>query len=208
MGATAKLAEEAYSNEFPVHQVTLSTFYIGRTEVTQELWQAVMGNNPGVIPGPTLPVNKVSWNDCQQFITKLNALTGKQFRLPTESEWEFAARGGVRSRDYKYSGSDVIDVVAWYDGNAGASYCVEVGLKTPNELGLCDMSGNVLEWCDSYFGGYPSSPQTNPQGPSSGTYRIYRGGCWYLPSDYARVSCRLASQPDWTSSIIGFRLAL
>ena len=167
-----------------------------------------MGTNPGVIPGPTLPITKVSWNDCQQFISKLNALTGKQFRLPTESEWEFAARGGVKSCGYKYAGSNDLASVAWFAENAGASYCMEVGLKSPNELGLHDMSGNVSEWCDTYWGGYPSTAQTNPQGPTSGSYKIYRGGSWYLESNYCRVSCRCATTPDKATSLIGLRLAL
>ena len=208
MGATGNLADEAYSDEFPVHQVTLSSYYMGKTEVTQELWQAVMGNNPGVIPGVTLPVNQVSWDDCQQFIAALNALTGKQFRLPTEAEWEFAARGGVKGHDYVYAGSDDIASVAWYKDNAVSSFSMEVGIKAPNELGLYDMSGNVFEWCDSYWGEYPSDAQTNPQGPSSGTYRVYRGGCWYLEPIYCRVSCRTAGTPDTSSSLLGLRLAL
>lgn len=208
MGATASQADEASSNEFPVHQVTISSFYMGKTEVTQELWLAVMGNNPGVIPGATLPVTQVSWDECQQFIAELNTLTGKQFRLPTEAEWEFAARGGIYSHDYKYAGSDDIASVAWYEDNAVSSFCMEVGLKKPNELGLYDMSGNVFEWCDTYWGGYSTAAQTDPQGPSTGTYRVYRGGCWYLESGYCRVSCRTAGTPDKTSSLLGLRLAL
>ena len=208
MGATASQTGEAASNESPVHQVTLSSFYMGKTEVTQELWQAVMGNNPSVIRGATLPVYSVSWDDCQQFIANLNALTGKQFRLPTEAEWEFAARGGVKSHDYKYAGSDDIGAVAWYDANAVASYSMEVGLKASNELGLYDMSGNVFEWCDTYWHGYSSAAQTDPQGPSTGTYRVYRGGSWYSESSRCRVSYRGAATPDKTSTILGLRLAL
>ncbi len=208
MGATPEQGEEASSNEKPVHQVTLSSFYIGSTEVTQELWQAIMGNNPSVIPGCTLPVNRVSWDDCQQFITKLNTLTGKQFRLPTESEWEFAARGGVKSAGYKYAGSNVLASVGWYDENAWASYCMEVGLKAPNELGLYDMSGNVSEWCATYWGGYSSTAQTDPQGPTSGTYRIYRGGSWYIEANNCRVARRMGTTPEKATSLIGLRLAL
>ena len=208
MGATAEQGTEVAEDEFPVHQVTLSSFYIGTTEVTQELWQAVMGTNPGVIPGPTLPVNKVSWDDCQLFIAKLNTLTGKQFRLPTESEWEFAARGGVKSRGYKYAGSNDLAAVAWYGENAGASFCMEVGLKAPNELGLYDMSGNVSEWCSTYWADYLSTAQTNPQDPVTGTHRLCRGGNWYFESDYCRVSNRTYSTPDNATSIIGLRLAL
>lgn len=208
MGATSEQGNDALSNESPVHQVTLSTFYIGSTEVTQELWHAVMGTNPGVIPGPTLPITRVSWNDCQQFISKLNTLTGKQFRLPTESEWEFSARGGIKSRGYKYSGSNDLASVGWFDENAGASYCMEVGLRSPNELGLYDMSGNVSEWCDTYLAMYTSEPQTNPQGPTTGIYRIYRGGSWYLGSNNCRVSSRSWTTPDKATSLIGLRLAM
>ena len=208
MGATASQTGEAASNESPVHQVTLSSFYIGKTEVTQELWQAVMGSNPCAIRGVTLPVYSVSWDDCQQFIANLNALTGKQFRLPTEAQWEFAARGGVKGHDYKYAGSDDVGAVAWYDENAVSSFTMEVGLKAPNELGLYDMSGNVFEWCDTYWHGYTSAAQTDPQGPSTGTYRVYRGGSWYTESSRCRVSSRGGGTPDKTSTIIGLRLAL
>ena len=208
MGATEEQGAGVSSNEKPVHQVTLSTFYIGSTEVTQELWQAVMGNYPSVILGPTLPVNKVSWDDCQQFIAKLNTLTGKQFRLPTESEWEFAARGGVKSAGYKYAGNNDLASVGWYEENAGDSFGMEVGLRAPNELGLYDMSGNVCEWCATYWGGYPSSAQTDPQGPTSGTYRVYRGGSWYYNASFCRVARRYGATPDYLSSLIGLRLAL
>lgn len=208
MGATSEQGSDYYSNERPVHQVTLSDYYIGETEVTQELWQAVMGTNPSYFSGSNqLPVECVSWNDCQEFIKKLNSLTGEQFRLPTEAEWEFAARGGTASKGYKYSGSDTIGDVAWYDGNSN-SKTHEVGTKTPNELGLFDMSGNVWEWCQDWYGSYGSAAQTNPTGPSSGSYRVDRGGGWHSVARYCRVSHRVGNSPSNWGDVLGLRLAL
>ena len=156
---------DADDDERPVHSVTLSSYSIGETEVTQALWTAVMGSNPSNFKGNNLPVEKVSWNDCQTFIRKLNDLTGENFRLPTEAEWEFAARGGNRSRGYKYSGSDNLGDVAWYTDNSGDKTHA-VKSKSPNELGIYDMSGNVWERCSDIFGDYHDSPQTNPKGHS------------------------------------------
>lgn len=204
---------EAYSGERPRHQVTLSSFAIGQTEVTQELWQAVMGSNPSYFNGGSYgtnlrrPVEEVSWNDCQDFFVKLNAITGKKFRLPTEAEWEFAARGGNNSRGYKYSGSNTLGDVAWYDGNSN-SVTHESGTKTPNELGLYDMSGNVWEWCQDWYGDYSSIAQTNPTGPSSGSYRVGRGGGWGGSSGRCRVSDRSDGAPGDRSINLGLRLAL
>ena len=195
------------SNEKPVHQVTLSDFYIGQTEVTQELWEAVMGANPSYWKGPKLPVEKVSWSDCQTFITKLNTLTGQKFRLPTEAEWEYAARGGNQSKGYTYSGSDNIDDVAWYSSNSG-SKTHDVATKAPNELGIYDMSGNVWEWCQDLYGSYSSGSQTNPQGPSSGSYRVCRGGGWYGNATNCRCANRSSRSPSNTGDNLGFRLAL
>ncbi len=144
MGATAELESDALGGEKPTHRVTLSSYMIGETEVTQELWQAVMGGNPSLHKGARNPVEWVSWNDCQEFIDKLNRLTGRKFGLPTEAQWEYAARGGNRSKGYKYSGSNNIDELAWYDGNSGTHL---VATKKPNELGIYDMSGNLWEWC-------------------------------------------------------------
>ena len=146
MGATSEQEADDWDREKPVHSVTLSSYYIGKTEVTLELWEAVMGLNPNFFEGTNLPVESVSWNYCQTFVTKLNELTGKNFRLPTEAEWEFACRGGNNSRGYKYSGSNYIDNVAWYDGNSGGE-THPVATKSSNELGIYDMSGNVWEWC-------------------------------------------------------------
>ena len=160
---------DAYSNESPVHDVTLSSYYIGETEVTQELWEAVMGSNPSYYSGyPQRPVEYVSLNDCQEFITKLNQLTGKNFRLPTEAEWEYAARGGNKSKGYKYSGSNTIDNVAWYTSNSG-SETHDVKTKQANELGIYDMSGNVYEWCQDWYDSYSSGSQTDPTGPTGPT---------------------------------------
>ena len=188
MGATSEQGSEI-SDEKPVHSVTLSGYYIGKTEVTQALWQAVMGSNPSYFEGDDLPVEQVSWDDCQEFIRKLNSLTGQNFRLPTEAEWEFACRGGNNSRGYKYSGSNYIDNVAWYDGNSGDK-THPVATKSPNELGIYDMSGNVWEWCADWYGDYSSGRQTNPKGPYGGSRRVYRGGCWFSYAGGCRSSFR------------------
>lgn len=207
MGGTSEQGSDAYGDEKPTHSVTLSDYMIGETEVTQELWRAVMGSNPSYFSGTDLPVEKVSWNDCQTFITKLNQLTGKKFRLPTEAEWEYAARGGNKSRGYKYAGSNTLSDVAWYSNNS-SSKTHPVKQKQANELGLYDMSGNVWEWCQDWFGTYSSSAQTNPTGPASGSYRVYRGGSWYGSARYCRVSHRGSNTPTDYYSNLGLRLAL
>ena len=198
---------DSYGDESPVHQVTLSDYYIGETVVTQELWETVMGSNPSHFKDAKNPVENVSWNDCQEFIKKLNALTGKEFRLPTEAEWEYAARGGNKSKGYKYAGSNIIGDVAWYDDYSSSSTHA-VGIKSPNELGLYDMSGNVWEWCSDWWDNYPSSPQTNPTGPTSGSYRVYRGGSWNYIDECCRVSCHSFNYPDCRNDDIGLRLVL
>ncbi len=232
-------------DEKPVHEVRLNNFSIGQTEVTQELWEAVMGTNPSRFKGNSLPVECVSWNDCQTFIQKLNQLTGKQFRLPTEAEWEFAARGGTTTS--LYNGQDIIisgknnspnlDPLAWYGGNCGRNYTTSegcdvsngydisgwserqypdtkggthpVGKKEPNAFGLYDMLGNVWEWCQDWYGSdyYSSSVVNNPTGPTSGSYRVYRGGSWFGNATYCRVSHRSGITPTNTFSYLGFRLA-
>lgn len=194
-------------DERPVHSVTLSTYYIGETEVTQELWQAVMGSNPSRFTGSQRPVEQVSWNDCQEFIEQLNALTGKNFRLPTEAEWEYAARGGNKSKGYTYSGSNDVDAVAWYSDNSESS-THEVKGKLPNELGLYDMSGNVWEWCNDWYGAYNSLSQTNPIGPIAGGYRVCCGGCWSYYVVDCRLSNRYNSLPSGGNSNTGLRLVL
>lgn len=205
MGATSEQGSEI-SDEKPVRSVTLSGYYIGKTEVTQALWQAVMGSNPSYFEGDDLPVEQVSWDDCQEFIRKLNSLTGQNFRLPTEAEWEFACRGGNNSRGYKYSGSNYIDNVAWYDGNSGDK-THPVATKSPNELGIYDMSGNVWEWCADWYGDYSSGRQTNPKGPYGGSYRVFRGGSWYDIARFCRSSHRNYYFPT-CRYFLGLRLAL
>ena len=208
MGATSEQGSDAFDSEKPAHRVTLSGFYIGKYEVTQSLWRAVMGSNPSSTKGDNGPVTDVSWNICQEFLRRLNSLTGKNFRLPTEAEWEYAARGGNRSRGYKYSGSDNLGEVAWYDGNSGGGIR-DVGTKRPNELGIYDMSGNVYEWCQDWYGSYSNLSQTNPTGPSSGSRRVIRGGSWHYFAWDCRSSLRFSITPGHSSdSDLGVRLAL
>ena len=202
----------------PVHQVTLSSYGIGQTEVTQQLWTAVMGYNPcdvGFI-NPQGPVGSMSWDECMEFISRLNQLTGLNFRLPTEAEWEFAARGGNRSKHYRYSGSHYLKEVAWYRDNAdnyqggGLHGPQTVALLLPNELGLYDMSGNVSELCQDWYGPYSAEPQTNPTGPASGDKRVTRGGSFA----HGRDECCCASRdhtytwPFEGGNLLGFRLAM
>ena len=207
MGATSEM-KDPYSDEKPVHQVTLTNdYYMGKYEVTQALWQAVMGSNPSNFKGDNLPVETVNWNDCQEFISKLNSLTGRKFRLPTEAEWEYAARGGKKSRGYQYSGSRKISDVAWYEGNS-RSKTHPVGRKQANELGIYDMSGNVWEWCSDWYSSYSSSSQTNPTGSDSGAKRVRRGGSWCYIARICRSSYRYGDAPDCRGRYLGLRLAL
>ena len=198
---------EAFENEKPVHQVKLSSYYIGETEVTQELWQAVMGSNPSKFKKAKRPVEQVNWEDCQEFIRKLSQMTGRKFRLPTEAEWEFAARGGVMSRSYKYSGGNNVDDVAWYAGNSGYK-AHPVKTKQANELGLYDMSGNVDEWCNDWYGRYSNGSLTNPTGLEGGTGRVGRGGSWIRSARSCRVSHRNYNDPTYRDSNLGLRLVL
>ena len=207
MGATPEQGSDADSEEKPAHKVTLSSFSIGKYEVTQEEWQAVMGNNPSYFKGAKRPVEQVSWDECQIFIQKLNSMTGKRFRLPTEAEWEYAARDGNKNIGYKYAGGDNLDRVAWYSSNSGF-YSHDVGQKYPNKLGLYDMSGNVWEWCQDWYGSYSSNNEANPSGPSSGPYHVYRGGSWGGASGACRVSFRSISSPGSSSFVLGLRIAL
>ena len=207
MGATSEQGSDAYYDERPVHDVTLGSYYIGKTQVTQALWKAVMGSTLSYFKGDDLPVECVSWNDCQKFITKLNRLTGKNFRLPTEAEWEFACRGGNKSKGYKYSGSNNIADVAWYDENS-VYQTYPVGTKAPNELGIYDMSGNVYEWCADWYSDYSSHAQTNPVGPTSGSSRMIRGGSWSDDARDCRSSNRYCNIPSGCCSDLGLRLAL
>lgn len=207
MGAMSDQDGEAKYDEKPAHQVTLSTYSIGETEVTQELWEAVMGSNPSEFKGAKRPVEHVSWKDCQNFIKKLNEKTKQNFRLPTEAEWEYAARGGSRSQGYKYSGSNSHSDVAWCtDNSKGKTHNVRE--KQSNELGLYDMSGNVFEWCQDWYGNYSRSSQTNPKGSGSGTDHVRRGGGWNRDAERCRSSSRSCSHPDVHTSFLGLRLAL
>jgi surface protein len=217
-------SNDSYSNQQPVHNVTLSSFSIGQTEVTQQLWYAVMGQKPTADGeqwsttnglGDQYPAYDVSWNDIQEFITKLNQLTGQQFRLPTEAEWEFAARGGNSSKGYTYAGSNTIGDVAWYWDNIPsqssdtAGYGAQpVGTKQANELGLYDMSGNVSEWCQDWYGSYSSEAQTNPTGPDTGTYPVVRYGSWKHYATFCTVAYRNYDAPKHRFFLTGFRLAL
>ena len=207
MGATSEQGSDAFDDEKPTHSVTLSSYYICKYEVTQALWRAVMGSNSSKFKGDNLPVENVSWNDCQTFIKRLNSYTGRNFRLPTEAEWEFAARGGNYSRHYKYSGSNYIGDVAWYTDNSG-SRTHPVGTKQANELGLYDMSGNVWEWCSDWYGSYSSYSQTDPTGPNSGSYRMGHGGGWPDGTRICRTSNRSYDTPDGSSNSLGLRLVL
>ncbi len=225
MGATAEQGGDIYGNEKPAHEVSLRSYMIGETEVTYALWEAVMGAPfPSLIPQK--PIDLVSWDKCHEFIKNLSLYTGRTFRLPTEAEWEYAARGGRKSKHYKYSGSNTYSEVAWMWENSGdnplsgeweldklnnnncATHSVKG--KAPNELGLYDMSGNVWEWCedwyDSYY--YESSPRFYPKGPATGTERVIRGGSYCDDSRNCRVSARDYEKPDGLSICVGFRLAL
>ena len=201
MGATSEQGSDAYDEEKPAHKETVSDFMIGETPVTQELWQAVMGSNPSDFTGDMQrPVECVSWDDCQAFIRKLNQLTGQNFRLPSEAEWEYAARGGNRSKGCKYAGSNDVDTVAWYNGNSNRT-THPVKTKQPNELGIYDMSGNVWEWCqDKWCDDYNS--------PRDSGYRVLRGGSWSRNARFVRVSYRNLISPGNRYNADGLRLAL
>ena len=207
MGATAEM-KDPWKEEKPTHQVTLTNdYYIGKYEVTQALWKAVMGKNPSFFKGDNLPVEQVSWDDCQEFISKLNRITGKMFRLPTEAEWEYAARGGNNSRGYQYSGSNNVLDVAWVRDNS-EKVTHAVGTKQPNELGIYDMSGNVWEWCQDWFGEYNNFSQVNPTGANSGSERVHRGGGRILHAWFCHSSCRFSYTPGTCDSDLGLRLVL
>ena len=238
MGCTAEQGGDCFEWESPAHEVTLSSFSIGKYEVTQAQWLAVMGNWPGDTPssfygtGDNYPAYWVSWNDivgtsgasevingityyANGFIYKLNQLTGKKYRLPTEAEWEFAARGGDKSQGYTYSGSNTIDDVAWYWDNipsqdyGNPGYGTQpIGTKAPNELGIYDMSGNVLEWCSDWYGDYTTGAKTNPTGPATSSGRVVRGGGWSGGAASCRVAFRGSGNPGGRDGGVGFRLAL
>lgn len=202
------------ANNPDTHKVSLASFFIGRYEVTQEEWEEVMEYNPSHFIGAKHPVDNINWNDCQEFIHRLNTITGMSFRLPTEAEWEFAAIGGVQSKGFKYIGSDTIDEIGWYaemnwkkGGTTPEGGTRPVGRKVPNELGLYDMFGNVFEWCKDWFDDYSLTDQTNPQGPSSGFSRVLRGGSWNR-CRFVDPTDRNCSLPWCREDHYGFRLAL
>ena len=198
-----------YNDNEPRHIVNVDPFFISRFELTQDIWEIVMGYNPSFFKGSDLPVENVSWNEALIFINKLNLLTGMDFRLPTEAEWEYAARGGKYSLDYTFSGSDFVKGVAWYkDNSKNATH--EVGRKRPNELGIYDMSGNVAEWCfDFYeFDYYKRCPKDNPSGPRTGVNKVNRGGSWVMEDIYQDVRVRNVASPDERNPSLGIRLAM
>lgn len=199
--------ESAYEVESPVHSVTVDGFYIGKFEVTQVQWENAMGNNPSTNKGDNFPVETVTWDEVQEFISLLNAETGLEYRLPTEAEWEYAARGGKLSGNYKYSGTPIVGACAWYYSNSqGTPH--EVGLKEPNELGLFDMSGNVREWCEDWFDYYPSDDVSNPHGPVAGSGKVNRGGSWTTPAVNCRNTYRQTNYKYESAQDLGFRLVL
>ena len=208
MGATSEQGSDALDNEKPVHTVTLEGFYMGETEITQAQWYAVMGMNPSSFnKGDNYPVENVSWNEAVLFCEMLSQKTGRNYVLPTEAQWEYAARGGKYSKGTKYAGSNTINEVAWYTGNSNST-THPVAQKEPNELGLYDMSGNVWEWCLDWYGSYSSSSATNPTGPSTGSYRVLRGGSCYFDAVYCRVSNRYNEGPNYRYYGYGFRVVV
>jgi len=210
-------------DEKPVHTITISDYYIGKYEVTQKEWKEVMGNNPSYFKGDNLPVEKVSWYDAVEFCNKKSKKEGltpcysgsgkntkcsfsaNGYRLPTEAEWEYAARGGNKSKGYKYSGSNNVDDVAWYFAHS-SNQTHSVGTKKPNKLGIYDMSGNIWEWCNDWYGSYRSNSQTNPRGYSSGSFRVDRGGSWRYRAECCCVAYRDYHIPGYVSDRLGFRL--
>jgi len=216
MGATPEQGDEAYDMEKPAHKVQLDDFYIGKYEVTQGLWKAVMGGKPtdydagwhGYGEGDDYPAYKISWNDCQEFIKNLNEITGENFRLPYEAEWEYAARGGNKSKGYKYSGSNEVGDVSWCVRNVTDSKTRPVGMKLPNELGIYDMSGNVWEWCQDWYGFYDDKMEKNPKGKLRGNNKVLRGGSWSRGARLSRVSNRGYNRTDVRLSFNGMRLVL
>jgi len=207
MGADST-SEKAKYYEKPAHRVTLNGFYISKYEVTQRIWEIVTGKNPSKFQGDDLPVEYVSWNEVCNFIKKLNKITGLKFRLPSEAEWEYAARGGKYSRNFQYSGSNFIFNVAWTGYSACKKKTHPVGLKRPNELGIYDMSGNVMEWCQDWFYTYDSIAVSNPKGKETGLRKVLRGGSWANRVETCRITSRSCCKIDDHKRNCGFRLAM
>ncbi|MCL2072544.1 MAG: SUMF1/EgtB/PvdO family nonheme iron enzyme [Marinilabiliaceae bacterium] len=199
--------EKCNENEDQHPFVTLSDFSISKYPITQAQWVSIMGDNPSWFDGDNLPVECVSWNDVQEFIERLNLITGKRYRLPTEAEWEYAARGGNQSSTYFYSGSDEIEDVAWYLFNSNRT-THPVGFKLPNILGIYDMSGNVWEWCSDWYADYSSENSTDPTGPQTGNQKVFRGGSWWVDTQFVNVLYRNSGQPEYKNFDLGFRLLL
>lgn len=208
MGASLQEGGEN-EDEQVLHNVTLGSFYICETQVTQKQWNTIMGNNPSKIKYDNYPVTNVSWYDCQNFIKKLNEITGLKFRLPTEAEWEFAARGGQKGKHngYKYSGGNTITNIMWYSNNS-ENHPHEVSLKQSNELGVFDMSGNIWEWCSDWYENYDTMQTFNPQGPIDGKEKVCRGGSFMSEAKECRVSIREKDNPNEESEDVGFRLVI
>ncbi len=206
MGATYEQEEFANKNAYPIHEVRLKNYMIGETEVTQKLWKAVM-NTTCYYEDDNIPIQYITWYECKKFISKLNTITGLHFRLPTEAEWEYAARGGQKSAGDRYSGGDVCDEVCWYTQNYNHLDCHPVKKKKANELKLYDMSGNVMEWCEDWYGNYSSTLQDNPQGPITGTKKVARGGFFGSYSKGCIISNRVGFKPDEERNV-GLRLVL
>lgn len=208
MGATNEETYFARRNEFPVHEVTLSGYYIGQTEVTWEQWFAVTGYDIASFDGDLhSPAVNLSWFDCAKFVDKLSELTGKQFRMPTEAEWEYAARGGSGGIRYRYAGSNDVDAVAWYLENADGRIHT-VATKAPNSLGIYDMTGNALEWCQDFYGSYDGNSQVNPTGPESGYSNVVRGGAWDVSYLCCHVTYRNSYNPQEHTDDLGLRIAM
>jgi formylglycine-generating enzyme required for sulfatase activity len=210
-GGTFKMGSNDSEFEKPIHNVTLSSYYMGETEVTQALWKAVTGKNPSTYKGDNMPVQRVSWDDCQSFILKLNQFTGFTFRMPTEAEWEFAARGGNLTHGYKYSGSNTLAEVGWYNANSGNTPH-DVATLAPNELGIYDMSGNVREWVWDWYHDYTSAAQTNPTGPNEEDLdfkaKVERDGAFNTYDTVCHVTNRASLQQNNSSYMLGMRLAI
>lgn len=209
MGATSDQADADVYTDKPAHLVFLSPYYIATTEVTSALWHAVMPERDTIGPKgyPTNPINYISWNDCQEFVRRLDSITGLPFRLPTEAEWEYAARGGANSRHYRFAGGNEADSVGWTYSSSG-NWTHPVARKQPNELGLYDMTGNVSEWCQDRFGAYQLSTTPNPCGADSGSYRIARGGSYDECKANSHLSVRRWYRPETAAGYVGFRLAM
>lgn len=207
MGATKEMRNPT-GVEFPAHEVRLSNdFYIGETLVTQKFWESIMGNNPSWFKGESHPIDSVSFNDVKRFIKKLNMLTNLKFRLPYEAEWEYAARGGVKASHTRYIGGDSVQEIGWYNGNS-KKQSHEVKMKSPNELGLYDMGGNVWEWCQDLYSTYDTSAQVDPKGPSTGASRVVRGGSWSMGTRGCRASYRDKCVSGRRGYDLGLRLVL